>query len=112
MRETAFILRRPVCSNEWEFVMTTSSDGTGALEKAMDVLEAIGSKPDGLSQADLGAQLGLPRTTLYRIIASLIERGMIRRDPLRKVYRLGFRYLELVRNAYLMPDLVAAASFK
>lgn len=112
MRETAFILRRPVCSNEWEFVMTTSSDGTGALEKAMDVLEAIGSKPDGLSQADLGAQLGLPRTTLYRIIASLIERGMIRRDPLRKVYRLGFRYLELVRNAYLMPDLVAAASFE
>jgi IclR family transcriptional regulator, acetate operon repressor len=106
------MLRRPVCSNEWEFVMTTSSDGTGALEKAMDVLEAIGSKPTGLSQADLGAQLGLPRTTLYRIIASLIERGMIRRDPVRKVYRLGFRYLELVRNAYLMPDLVAAASLE
>lgn len=92
--------------------MTSSAEGTGALEKAMDVLEAIGSQPNGLAQADLAAQLGLPRTTLYRIIASLIERGMIRRDPVRKVYRLGFRYLELVRNAYLMPDLVAAASFE
>jgi DNA-binding IclR family transcriptional regulator len=62
------------------------------------VLEAIGSKPPGLSQADLGAQRGLPRTTLYRIIARLIERGMIRRDPVRKTYRLEFRYLERVRN--------------
>ncbi|MCU1785320.1 SMP-30/gluconolactonase/LRE family protein [Pseudomonas sp. 13B_2.1_Bac1] len=87
-----------------------AADGTGALEKAMDVLEAIGSAAQGLSQAELAGMVGLPRTTLYRIIASLVERGMIRRDPLRKVYRLGFRYLELVRNAYLMPDLVVAAS--
>lgn len=90
--------------------MSTASEGTGALEKAMDVLEAVGSSPNGVSQSTLAQSLGLPRTTLYRIIATLIERGMIRRDPLRKVYRLGFRYLELVRNAYLMPDLVAAAS--
>ncbi|WAH60756.1 SMP-30/gluconolactonase/LRE family protein [Pseudomonas silvicola] len=90
----------------------SAADGTGALEKAIDVLEAIGSAPNGLSQAELATRVGLPRTTLYRIIASLVERGMIRRDPLHKVYRLGFRYLELVRNAYLMPDLVAAASFE
>ncbi|WAH56671.1 SMP-30/gluconolactonase/LRE family protein [Pseudomonas silvicola] len=90
----------------------SAAEGTGALEKAMDVLEAIGSAPKGLSQAQLASRVALPRTTLYRIVASLVERGMIRRDPLHKVYRLGFRYLELVRNAYLMPDLVAAASFE
>ncbi|WP_457970741.1 IclR family transcriptional regulator [Pseudomonas sp. R4-84] len=44
------------------------------------------------------------------MLATLVERGMIRRDPTRKVYRLGFNYLEMVRNAYLEPDLVAAAS--
>lgn len=90
----------------------SAADGTGALEKAMDVLESIGSAPLGLSHAELASQMALPRTTLYRILASLVNRGMIRRDPLHKVYRLGFRYLELVRNAYLMPDLVAAASFE
>lgn len=90
----------------------SAADGTGALEKAIDVLEAIGSAPNGLTQVELANSVALPRTTLYRIIASLVDRGMIRRDPLRKVYRLGFRYLELVRNAYLMPDLVAAASFE
>lgn len=90
----------------------STTEGTGALEKALDVLEAVGAEPRGVTQADLAARLALPKTTLYRIIASLVSRGMIRRDPVRKVYRLGFRYLELVRNAYLMPDLVAAASFE
>ncbi|SDV47312.1 IclR family transcriptional regulator domain-containing protein [Chitinasiproducens palmae] len=87
-------------------------DGTGALEKALDVLDAIGNAPDGLSQARLAEAVPLPRTTLYRIVASLVARGMVRRDPVRKVYRLGFRFLELVRNAYLEPDLVASASFE
>lgn len=85
-------------------------EGTAALEKALDVLQAIGATATGLSQAELAEQVPLPRTTLYRIIATLVERGMIRRDPTRKVYRLGFNYLEMVRNAYLEPDLVAAAS--
>ncbi len=85
-------------------------EGTAALEKALDVLQAIGATASGISQADLAQQVPLPRTTLYRIIATLIERGMIRRDATRKVYRMGFNYLEMVRNAYLEPDLVAAAS--
>ncbi|OLU16703.1 IclR family transcriptional regulator [Pseudomonas sp. PA1(2017)] len=87
-----------------------TNEGTASLEKALDVLEAIGSAPLGLNQGELSNLVPLPRTTLYRILGSLVDRGMIRRDPLRKVYRLGFRYLELVRNAYLKPDLVAAAT--
>ena len=90
----------------------SSSEGTGALEKALDVLEAIGAAPRGVTQVELASRLALPKSTLYRILSSLVDRGMIRRDPVHKVYRLGFRYLELVRNAYLMPDLVAVASFE
>ncbi|WP_324767404.1 IclR family transcriptional regulator domain-containing protein [Pokkaliibacter plantistimulans] len=87
-----------------------TGEGTASLEKALDVLQAIGSLPQGISQKQLAEQTGLPRTTLYRMLATLIERGMIRRDPVGKVYRLGFSYLEMVRNAYLVPDLVVAAS--
>ncbi|MDV5097257.1 MULTISPECIES: IclR family transcriptional regulator domain-containing protein [Pseudomonas] len=94
--------------NGGKFVKT--GEGTAALEKALDVLQAIGASASGISQAQLAEQVPLPRTTLYRIIATLVDRGMIRRDPTRKVYRLGFNYLEMVRNAYLEPDLVSAAS--
>jgi len=36
----------------------------------------------------------------------------VRRDPLRKVYCLGFRCFEMARQAYAMPDLVAAAALE
>lgn len=87
-----------------------SADGTAALEKALDVLEAVGRAPAGLSQAELAAQLALPRTTLYRLLGSLAARGLLRRDPMRRVYCLGLRCFEYARTAYAMPDLVAAAA--
>jgi IclR family transcriptional regulator, acetate operon repressor len=87
-----------------------SGDGTAALDKALDVLDAVGDAPAGLSQPELAARLGLPRTTLYRLLGTLVARGLLRRDPSRRVYGLGARCFEYARTAYAMPDLVAAAS--
>lgn len=89
-----------------------SSEGTASLDKALDVLDAVGSVAAGLSQAELGARLKLPRTTLYRLLGTLVGRGLVRRDPLRRVYCLGARCFEYARAAYSMPDLVAAASIE
>ena len=86
-----------------------AADGTASLEKALDVLDAVGRAPSGLSQAELQARLKLPRTTLYRLLGALVNRALLRRDPLRRVYCLGQRCFEYARNSYAMPDLVAAA---
>lgn len=86
-----------------------AAEGTASLEKALDVLDAIGSAPAGLSQAELANRLALPRTTLYRLLGTLVQRGLVRRDPLRRVYGLGMRCFEYAKSAYAMPDLVAAA---
>ncbi len=88
------------------------ADGTAALEKALDVLDAVGASPSGLSQAELGERLDLPRTTLYRLLGALVARGLLRRDPMRRVYCLGMRCFEYARKAYAMPDLVAAAGIE
>jgi IclR family acetate operon transcriptional repressor len=91
---------------------TSVGEGTGALEKALDVLDAIGAAPAGLGQNELAERLALPRTTVYRLLGTLVARGLVRRDPLRKVYCLGFRCFEMARQAYAMPDLVAAAAME
>lgn len=91
-------------------VRSGGGDGTGSLEKAVDILEAVGEAPQGLSQGDITQRLALPRTTVYRLLATLVARGLLRRDPLRKVYCLGFRCFEMARRAYAAPDLVAAAA--
>jgi IclR family transcriptional regulator, acetate operon repressor len=85
-------------------------DGTGSLEKAIDVLEEIGRQPGGITHSDLAQRLAMPRTTVYRLLATLVARGLARHDPSRRVYNLGVRYVELARQAFDMPDLVAAAS--
>lgn len=100
-------------TNEWEEPARSraeKAEGAGALDKALDLLDAIGHAPDGLSQSDLADRAGLPRTTVYRLLASLIERGLVRRDPLRRVYCLGFRCFEMARQVYAMSDLVSAAA--
>lgn len=91
---------------------TTTGEGTGSLEKALDILDAIGASPEGLGQSELAEHLSLPRTTVYRLLATLVARGLVRRDPLRKVYCLGFRCFEMARHAYAMPDLAVAAALE
>ena len=86
------------------------SDGTALLEKACDVLEAVGASAGGISQAALAAKLGLPRTTLYRILSALVARGLLRQDPSRRVYGIGFRLLEMTQGAWSAPDLPSAAA--
>ncbi len=85
------------------------AEGTASLDKALDVLDAVGQSVAGLSQAELAERLALPRTTLYRLLGTLVTRGLLRRDPQRRIYCLGFRCFEYARSAFAMPDLVAAA---
>ena len=86
-----------------------SGEGTAALEKAIDVLEAIGDSGRRHRPPRLSDKVGLPKTTVYRILTTLVARGLVWRDPLRRVYCLGARTIELARKAYTMPELVAAA---
>ena len=73
---------------------SSPAEGTAALDKALDLLEAVGSTPDGLGQAALAQRFGWSRTTVYRLLATLVARGLLRRDPLRRVYCLGMRCFE------------------
>ncbi len=92
--------------------MAQTGEGTAALEKALDVFEAVSKASGGISQAELSEQLKVPRTTLYRLLSTLVARGLVRRDPVRRVYCLGFKCFELARSAHSSPDLVSAAAFE
>ncbi|WP_076858395.1 IclR family transcriptional regulator domain-containing protein [Bradyrhizobium mercantei] len=84
--------------------------GTALLGKACDILELIGRSPGTLDQVRLAEQTGIPRATLYRILAALISRGLIRTDPRTQSYTLGFNFLDLAQNAWSSSDLASIAS--
>ncbi|MCX5580056.1 IclR family transcriptional regulator domain-containing protein [Kaistia terrae] len=84
--------------------------GTAVLQKAFDLLDHIGEAPGQLDSADLAYRTGMPRATLYRILAALQARGLVRTDPGRQTYSPGFHLIELAQNVWSSSDLVSVAA--
>lgn len=62
------------------------------IDRMMEVLTAIEQRQAGMNIRELTAELGLPRTTVYRIVNTLQHHEMLRRDDL-GIYHLGRRLL-------------------
>lgn len=92
--------------------MSQSVEGTKVLDKALDVIEAVGSTPTGLTQRELADQLGLPRSTIYRLLSTLLARDLLWRDPVRKVYCLGVGWFKIAGTIHTAPDIQAAAALE
>lgn len=71
---------------------TVSKHTIPVIDRMMEVLTAIEQRSAGLTIRDLTVELGLPRTTVYRIVNSLQQYAMLRRDD-DGAYHLGRRLL-------------------
>lgn len=52
----------------------TNPNRIPVLEKAVDILEYIGSHPGPVTRTELQQALGIPQATCYRVIATLLEK--------------------------------------
>ena len=83
--------------------------GAAALDKAFALVDRIAAASVPPTAAELGSATGLPRSTLFRLLAALEARGYVRRDKRERGWRLGFRLFELAQGAWSGFDLNAAA---
>jgi IclR family KDG regulon transcriptional repressor len=83
-----------------------------AVERALDVLLCFAGKSEwGLSE--IAVQVGLHKSTVFRLLATLEDRGFVIRDQGAEKYRLGYRVFELSSNlsrpddpsVVLLPDM-------
>ncbi|MCZ8523860.1 MULTISPECIES: IclR family transcriptional regulator [Paenibacillus] len=68
-----------------------------AVERALDILLCF-TDADDLSLTEISARVGLHKSTVHRLLASLEGKGFIIRHPASERYRLGFRIWELSAN--------------
>lgn len=68
--------------------------GITVLNRAMDVLEVFTPGRPTLGLRDIVRQTGLPKTTVFRILSNLVERGYCQFDPNTAEYSLGFVFLK------------------
>nr|WP_165816165.1 helix-turn-helix domain-containing protein [Mesorhizobium ephedrae] len=71
----------------------------------MRVLMALEVVPDGASVASLARALSLSRTTVYRMLNTLEEHGMVARRHGDAAYCLGPTLIRLARRVPVAPDL-------
>ena len=65
------------------------------LNRAFDILAIFSHIKTVLSLADIVAAVKLPKTTVFRVLSSLVERGYCEFDPATGKYGLGFELLRL-----------------
>ena len=76
----------------------TTQKGTYSIEvlrRAFDILTAFSHVKPAMSLAEVVAAVQLPKTTVFRVLSSLIEGGYCELDPRTGKYGLGFELLRL-----------------
>ncbi|WP_323764530.1 SMP-30/gluconolactonase/LRE family protein [Marinovum sp.] len=83
--------------------------GAGTLVKGIQIIEILDQIGRPATSAELLAETGLPKATLYRLIGALVAFGYIRHDSRLKTYALGHRLIELAGKSMASFDLRTAA---
>jgi DNA-binding IclR family transcriptional regulator len=76
------------------------------LDRGLRLLTLVAETPNGLTVTEAAAGLGVGRAVIYRLVATLAEHGLVRRDAEGRV-RLGLAVIQLARRA--QPLLAEAA---
>ncbi|MCC1491718.1 IclR family transcriptional regulator [Cognatishimia sp. F0-27] len=70
------------------------------VHKLLTLLTVVSEAQKPLTFSEIVTRTGLNKSTIHRLLAIGVEEGVLRHDPQRKVYVLGARVFDLVRNAY------------
>jgi IclR family KDG regulon transcriptional repressor len=68
---------------------------TQSVDRAIAVLRAFSVREPVLGVTELGRKVGLHKSTVHRLLASLERGGLVERDPGSRKYRLGIGLVEL-----------------
>lgn len=80
-----------------------------ALEKGLDLLEALAGQPGDRSQAELARALGRSPSEIFRMLTCLERRGYIVKDAASGRYQLSLRLYELAHTHSPVDQLLRAA---
>jgi len=77
----------------------------GTVGKAMSVLDLVAGAGRPVRLVEVQSQVGYPKATLYRLLQSLVEQGMLTFDGERQTYALGLRLVRLAHAAWAQGSL-------
>ncbi len=80
-----------------------------SVDRALDILQMVAAAAGGVGLTEIAGQVGLPKSTAHRLLATLEARGFVRREAVTDRYHLGLRALDLASCFFEGDDLTATA---
>lgn len=77
----------------------------GMLEKGLSLLSALGDYPEGVGVSELARDVGLPISTVHRLMATLVAQGFADFNSDHRRYFLGLKVFELSHRVSLVKRL-------
>jgi DNA-binding IclR family transcriptional regulator len=87
----------------------TDSSPATAVERALNILELVAHRRDGLTNSEISHKLTIPKSSASYILRTLERRGYLRRDAASGRYRLGLKILSLGGDAQSNLDIADVA---
>jgi len=85
---------------------SSESGGIQVISRAAAILRALEGEADGLSLAEIAVKVGLPRSTVQRIVGALSAEGLLTAASLRARVRLGPGLVTLARTIDIATDRI------
>lgn len=66
-----------------------------SVDRALTIVSLVSQKKEGLGVTELASHLDLNKSSIFRLLATLVSHGYVEQDSETKKYKLGYKPLEL-----------------
>lgn len=84
-------------------------DVVQSVDRALSILEVLSDYSEGLGVTDISNKIGLHKSTVYRLLSTLIYKGYVVQDSISNKYRITFKLFELGNKRVESLDILSAS---
>ncbi|MEH6942252.1 IclR family transcriptional regulator [Bacillus sp. JJ722] len=66
-----------------------------SVSRALDIITILSLKKGGLGVTEIASQIDINKSSVYRILSTLVQYGYVEQDPDTGRYKLGYKFLEI-----------------
>ncbi|HZG60084.1 MAG TPA: IclR family transcriptional regulator [Anoxybacillus sp.] len=66
-----------------------------SVSRALDIINIVSSEKNGLGVTEIAKQMDINKSSVYRILSTLVQYGYMEQDEETSRYKLGYKFLEL-----------------
>ncbi|TYR79445.1 IclR family transcriptional regulator [Priestia megaterium] len=81
-----------------------------SVSRALDIITLVSMRKGGLGVTDISKQMDINKSSVYRILSTLVQYGYIEQDKETGRYKLGYKFLEVSSKLLESIDLRAEAT--